>query len=158
MQWGSEQRTIRPLASDHLKAWEMCNEAMPVRPAASFLAPDHFKTEEMCSQAVEVDPLQLDNVLDYFKTQKIVWWCGVGKPFLFAICSRLVCDITTDRTMEWWRWLLWWWRAYWVVPKTQGTKSKNKRTFAHCLAPQSCDKLVHARRRELAVEVTDSCF
>ena len=50
----------------------MCNEAMPVRPAASFLAPDHFKTEEMCSQAVEVDPLQLDNVLDYFKTQKIV--------------------------------------------------------------------------------------
>ena len=41
----------------------------------------------------------------------------------------------------------------------KGPKSLNKRrTPAHCLASQSCDGLVHVRRREEALEVTDSCF
>ena len=37
-------------------------------------------------------------------------------------------------------------------------KQKQKRTLAHCLASPSCDGLVHVRRREGVVEVTDSCW
>ena len=41
----------------------------------------------------------------------------------------------------------------------EGPKSNNKgRTLIHCLASQSCDGLVHVRRREEEIEVTGSCF
>ena len=46
-----------------------------------------------------------------------------------------------------------------IAKKTQGSETKNKgRTSAHCLASRSCDGLLHVRRREEALEVTDSCF
>ena len=37
-------------------------------------------------------------------------------------------------------------------------KAKIKESFVYCLEPRPCDGLVHVRRREEAVEVTDSCF
>ena len=46
-----------------------------------------------------------------------------------------------------------------TIKNTQRPKNKDKRrTPAHCLAPPSCDGLVHVTRREVVVEVTDSCF
>ena len=49
-----------------------------------------------------------------------------------------------------------WYDAY-LKRKVHKAKIK-RRALTHCLVFQSCNGLVHVRRREKAVEVTDSCF
>ena len=56
---------------DHLKAQEMCNQAVSNNPAVFFLVPDCFKTQDMCIKAFEVDPWSLYDVRYHLKTRKM---------------------------------------------------------------------------------------
>ena len=71
----------------HLKAQDMCLEAVRIEPCSLVYVIDHFKTEEMCNNAVEKDPCSLGDVPVHHRTfkvcQKIVKmlsWCPNTRP------------------------------------------------------------------------------
>ena len=55
---------------DHLKAQEMCSEAVEACPWALELVPNNLKMQEMCNEAVRGGPWNLRNVSDWFGTQQ----------------------------------------------------------------------------------------
>ena len=63
---------------EHLKAQEMCNEAMREN---LFLVPDHLKMQDMCNEAVEKNPWQLIDVEEIcIKAFEVDPWQLVGVP------------------------------------------------------------------------------
>ena len=54
----------------HLKAKEMCEEAVWIEPRSLAFVPDRFKTKGLCIKAVRRNPYALGCVSDNLKTQK----------------------------------------------------------------------------------------
>ena len=72
------------------KSQEMCDTAIPIKPAKFFPNLARFKTQEMCIEVVEVDQWQLYDVPDHVKVQEM---CdkAVGKSLL--VCSMFLIDL-----------------------------------------------------------------
>ena len=72
MQRGSDPQTYElRFIPRHLKAQEMCDEAVRITLAAFFLISDRFKTQEMCGEAVRIESCFSVGVPDRVETQKI---------------------------------------------------------------------------------------
>ena len=55
---------------DHLKAQEMWNKEVDIKPNFSVLVPDRLRAEEMCNKAVYKYPWLLKYLPDWFVTQQ----------------------------------------------------------------------------------------
>ena len=89
-------------------------------------------------KAVEEDPGLLEYVPDRFVTEQQIGAWGDDDDYY-----------DDHKLIEW--------HGDYLKRKAQKAQIK-KRVNAYCLAPRSCHGLVYVRRREEAVEVTDSCF
>ena len=147
---------------DHFITEEMCEEVMHCRPVEFFLIPDRFKAQEICIKTVEVDPWQLEHIRDHLKTQKMCY--KAVRDYLFSMQPVPDWFVTQQQIDIWYdddeyyndNVMIKWYNGY---KKKQSPKSKNKRrTPGYCFALESCEGLVHVRRQEGVVEVTNSCF
>ena len=165
----------------HIKTQEMCNEVVHMEPCMLEEVPNCFKTRSMCEGAVEKIPSVLSHVPDYFKTPEMFIKAVEIDPWqlkyvpedliIQEMCNKAVGDCPwqlehvpnqhktremCDRVVSRHNLCL-----LQNVPDLFGgviQQRIKRRTLAYCLASWLCDGLVHAGRREEAVEATDISF